>query len=183
MTNKYIAKVVLCGDFGVGKTSLIDKALGKKFHEDHIPTLGIDFAVHTVSLENNVEIEMHLWDFGGQPAFHSLQQEYLKKIHASILVFDISNTSSFESLKVWVNNIRVNNENRSSPIMFVANKTDLQKFIVDPMEIDKFINSVQENAKDDFYLNYMLTSARTGLNVKECFSRVAKAIHTTYFNE
>ena len=96
-------KVVLVGDSGVGKTSLIGRFVLDRFDPHSPPSLNVGFRSKTVHLEEeNVSIKLQIWDTAGQEKYKSLTRSYYQDAKAAIVVFDITNSTSFEEAKKWI---------------------------------------------------------------------------------
>ena len=107
MPNKdhdYLFKVLIIGDYGVGKVDILQTIL--KDNTNQQPKGGrIDFAVKTVVIKNK-RIKLQIWDTAGQ--FCSISSEYYKGAAGILLVYDITNSKSFENLAKWLTNIEEN---------------------------------------------------------------------------
>lgn len=93
-------KVVLVGESGVGKTSIITRYISNSFKSQQLPTTGANFVSKTVILEDeNQSIKFELWDTAGQERYRSLARVFYKNAAVCVLVYDITRKSSFEELK------------------------------------------------------------------------------------
>ena len=103
-------KVVLVGESGVGKTSIITRYISNSFKSQQLPTTGANFVSKTVILEDeNQSIKFELWDTAGQERYRSLARVFYKNAAVCVLVYDITRKSSFEELKkFWVKEIKEN---------------------------------------------------------------------------
>ncbi|KAF2880333.1 hypothetical protein ILUMI_25846 [Ignelater luminosus] len=97
-----IYKVIVVGDSNVGKTSLTYRFCEGKFLEASEATIGVDFRERTVNIEGE-DIKLQLWDTAGQERFRkSMVQHYYRNVHAIVIVYDVTNKSSFDSLNHWI---------------------------------------------------------------------------------
>ena len=105
-------KVVLIGESGVGKTSIINRYTQNTFKSQRLPTTGANFVTKTIILEEeNKSIKFEIWDTAGQETYRSLAKVFYKNAAVCILVFDITRKSSFDELKeYWVEEIKENTE-------------------------------------------------------------------------
>ena len=103
-------KVVLIGESGVGKTSIITRYISDTFSSTLSPTSGANFTTKTVDIkEYNQKIKFEIWDTAGQEKYRSLAKVFYKNSSACILVYDITRRNSFEELKnFWINEIKLN---------------------------------------------------------------------------
>ncbi|MFW9771479.1 MAG: GTP-binding protein [Candidatus Thorarchaeota archaeon] len=160
----YLFKSIVVGDGGVGKTALTLRFSKGFFTEDYKMTIGVDFHVKTISIETaegSIKCKLQLWDTGGQERFSSIRPMYYRGSLGAVLVFDLTNSSSFEHLPQWIEEVRANIK-AEIPLLLVGNKSDL---------IDQRSISIKEinNFTRDFNLYYMETSAKTGDGVGDCF--------------
>ncbi|MFX0074452.1 MAG: GTP-binding protein [Candidatus Hermodarchaeota archaeon] len=160
----YLFKSIVVGDGGVGKTALTLRFSKGFFTEDYKMTIGVDFHVKTISIDTNegpLKCKLQLWDTGGQERFSSIRPMYYRGSLGTILVFDLTNSASFEHLPQWIEEVRANIK-AEIPVLLVGNKSDLiDQRAVSAEEISKFTY--------DFNLYYMETSAKTGDGVGDCF--------------
>ena len=160
----YLFKSIVVGDGGVGKTALTLRFSKGFFTEDYKMTIGVDFHVKTISIDTSegaIKCKLQLWDTGGQERFSSIRPMYYRGSLGTILVFDLTNSASFEHLPQWIEEVRANIK-AEIPVLLVGNKSDLvDQRAVSIKEISKFIK--------DFNLYYMETSAKTGDGVGDCF--------------
>ena len=118
-------RIILIGDSNVGKTSIIKKLLYNYFDYNEMNTIGAIFDKYTKSV-NGVLTNLQIWDTAGQEKYRSLAPIYFQNSSGAILVFDVTNRGSFESLSYWINAFRsVSPDN--SVIFIVGNKIDLNE--------------------------------------------------------
>ena len=116
-------KITLLGESSVGKTSIINQYVNKKYMETNLTTIGCDKFSRVVNIQNK-DILLNFWDTAGQERFKSLSPMFLKGSNIVILVYDITNEASFNALEnFWINIVRDNTENILLGI--AANKNDL----------------------------------------------------------
>lgn len=173
MEYDYLYKIILLGDSGTGKTSIMNQYLDNRMPDCiHEPTIGVDFRLKTEI--DGKKIKLHLWDTAGQECFRSIIKGYYKGIAAAVIVFDITNYRSFQSATYWLNEIAHNSStNIRSPILLIGNKSDLaSKRKVPRLEAETFAT---ENR-----LIYVETSAVNTDNVDHGMHILIKAITEHY---
>lgn len=159
-------KIALIGDAESGKSSLVNQFVHSNFRETYTYTIGIDFA-NTKVLMDGSYIPLQLWDIGGKKHFQKLLACYLKDLELTIIVFDVTQQSSFDSLSSWIR--KAQDANPSTPIIIVANKTDLseQRVITSEM-IESFART--EN------LHFIETSAKDRTTTTALFMKCASLL-------
>merc|ERR1719192_1076820 len=126
----YTLKIIVVGDAGVGKTSLIHQLTKKQFNEVVMPTLGVDFSAKNLPSEtDNTTIRLHLWDLAGQERFRCLSRAYLKGCQACIVVFDVTRRNTLVHVTDWKEDI--DSKCGNIPSLLLANKADLEHDISD----------------------------------------------------
>ena len=90
MSYNYLFKLIIIGDASVGKTALIKRLLSEGYNGLYEPTIGVDFATTTITLENGVVVKSHMWDTAGQERFTSLGGAFYRGADCCVLVFDIT---------------------------------------------------------------------------------------------
>ena len=118
-------KVVLVGESGVGKTSIITQFIDQTFQEDQQSTTGGTFSTKSVVCDNGKTLKFEIWDTAGQERYRALTKMFYKDANAAVLVYDITRKDSFEEIQnYWSNQIK-----ESSPpgiiLAVAANKSDL----------------------------------------------------------
>ncbi|KAL9092784.1 MAG: hypothetical protein Q9159_000682 [Coniocarpon cinnabarinum] len=97
---KALLKVIILGDSGVGKTSLMNQYVNKKFSASYKATIGADFLTKEIVIDDRV-VTMQIWDTAGQERFQSLGVAFYRGADCCVLCFDVTNKKSFETLESW----------------------------------------------------------------------------------
>lgn len=161
-------QLLLIGDSSVGKTSLIYRYTNQKnFQDHHLATVGIDYFSKDETI-NNRKIRVKLWDTAGQERYKSLTYSFFRNAQGVMLVYDVSNRDTFESLKYWMNSIKSTlGEEYNIKIVIVGNKIDRHRE-VSKEEAEKFAKNIN--------IEYFETSAKDNINVDKSISHVVKCI-------
>ena len=158
-------KVVLLGESGVGKTSIINQFTTNEFLDEQISTTGASFSSKAFSFEElNKELSFEIWDTAGQEKYRALSKMFYKDAGVAILVYDISNKKSFEELRdYWVAQLRDYGP-KNIIIAVTGNKSDLDNEQVDEGEVRNF-------AKENKFL-FKKTSAKIHSSIEDLFHDV-----------
>ena len=113
-------KVVLIGESGVGKTSIIARYIINTFTSTLNPTAGANFTTKNFNIKGfKQEIKFEIWDTAGQEKYRSLAKVFYKNAHICILVYDITRKDSFEQIKnYWINEVKENSLPNMSKSLF-----------------------------------------------------------------
>jgi Ras-related protein Rab-1A len=161
----FIFKVLLLGNSDVGKSSLILRYVDQVWNEVFVPTIGVDFKVKTLTIDNK-QIKMQIWDTAGQERFRNVISSYFKGSHGILLVYDITNRDSFKNLENWLIEIEKNASENVLKIL-IGNKNDL----VDEREINADEGQAFANRNG---MQFIETSAKMNTNVNEAFEALAR---------
>lgn len=162
---KYLFKVVLVGNAGVGKTCLVRKFTQGVFPPGQSATIGVDFMIKTVRVGDD-RIKLQIWDTAGQERFRSITQSYYRSAHAIILVYDVAAQPSFDCLPDWLGEIETYANRRVAKIL-VGNKCDKEEEREVPLHIG------QAFAESNGFAYFLETSALNSTNVDQLFHEVA----------
>ncbi len=166
--NEYTTcKVVLLGEAGVGKTSIISRYVGNTFSEVLMSTTGASFATKKLDIDSEHKIKFQIWDTAGQERFRSLAKIFYQNAAVAILVYDITRRDSFEKLKeFWIKELK---ENAPSDIILAiaGNKSDNYEFEVvslrEGKELAEEVNAI-----------FRSTSAMLAHGIDELFRVIAE---------
>ena len=175
MPNKYVFKVLLLGDGGVGKTTLKQRYSEGLVDPIYKTTIGVDFGQIDMKHAEQ-EISLHFWDIGGQIQFREISGAFYKGAKAAVLMFDLTQPDTFGGLEEWLKIMKEENV-YDIPKIIVGNKIDIRKS-------DKG-HITQEKAKkfcDNMKIGYFETSALHGDGTEEVLKNLVKIIATNYLS-
>ena len=163
-----IYKIVLIGDSSVGKTNIFSKYLNDEFDPDSKATVGVEFGTKDFKIEEKL-VKVQIWDTAGQERYRSITNAYYKGAKGCLLVYDITNKSSFESLDRWLDELKNNGDDDVS-IMLVGNKNDLDSDRAISLEDGKKFAEFRKMA-------FIETSALNGDNIEKAFSELISDVY------
>tara|TARA_A100001011_G_scaffold400034_1_gene511860 strand:+ start:17 stop:655 length:639 start_codon:yes stop_codon:yes gene_type:complete len=170
MSYDYVFKLILLGDSGYGKSSIVFRILKEKFLNKNEPTIGLDFATKTLSLPNGKIIKCNIWDTAGQEAFASIIKTYYKNIACAIIVMDVSDENSFEQAEKWLGRYEKEKDQGSVAMpIIVSNKMDIIN--------RKYTYEQGKTFAETYGCLYMEVSAKTGANCTKLLPLVANHIY------
>ena len=159
----HIFKIVVVGQAGVGKTSLLYRYVDSMFPEEHYSTIGVEHKIKTLQIDGKL-VKLQMWDTAGQERFHSLAVTYFRGAQAAMLVFALDDAKSFEKLSVWLD---IADEKQIDYKILVGNKCDIQP----PQVSEELIRAFLDTRKD---IHYVEVSAKTGQSVDNAFVKMAE---------
>ncbi|XP_048597073.1 ras-related protein RABE1a isoform X1 [Brassica napus] len=199
----YLIKLLLIGDSGVGKSCLLLRFSDGSFTTSFITTIGIDFKIRTIELDGK-RIKLQIWDTAGQERFRTITTAYYRGAMGILLVYDVTDESSFNNIRNWIRNIEQHASDNVNKIL-VGNKADMDESkrvslslsLTVPIYLsayllrDLFIQHTDllcvlyfqavpkakgQALADEYGIKFFETSAKTNLNVEEVFFSIGKDI-------
>jgi len=166
---KVLLKVLILGDSGVGKTSLMNRYVSSKFSNQYKATIGADFLTKDVTVDDRV-VTMQIWDTAGQERFQSLGVAFYRGADACVLVFDVNVAKTFENLDSWRDEFLIQagpRDPENFPFVVLGNKVDLESRIVSQKRALAWCQSKGE-------IPFFETSAKDNINVEQAFEVIAR---------
>ncbi|XP_023205571.1 ras and EF-hand domain-containing protein-like isoform X2 [Xiphophorus maculatus] len=160
-------KVVLVGNSSVGKTSLLRSFCEGRFHPSTTATVGIDYSVKTLTLDN-MQIAMQLWDTAGQERFRSMTKQFFRKADGVVLMYDVTVAESFTAVRPWLLNVQ-EAAGEGIPILLLGNKMDMTR------EREVPSKDAEQLAFENKVI-FFEVSAYTGKNVTESLTHLARIL-------
>lgn len=159
----YLFKIVLIGDSGVGKSNLMNRFTKSEFYSDSKSTIGVEHATKTLRIEDKT-IKAQIWDTAGQERYRAITSHYYRGAVGALLVYDITDYSSFENVVTWLWELREYADSEII-IVLVGNKSDLGHLrVVEEKEARAFAEKEK--------LFFIETSALDSSNVDEAFKTI-----------
>jgi small GTP-binding protein len=161
-------KLVIIGDSGVGKTNLLSRYTDHTFSQRHDITIGVEFSIKIAS-QNDKVFKIYVWDTAGQEVFNSITRNYYRGAVGCLIVYDITNRSSFNNIEKWVNDVKNYSQNDGIVMVLVGNKLDQQ-------DARQVTTEEGQALAEKFKMRFVETSAKTGENVDHSFSNILEKI-------
>jgi len=162
----HLFKLLIIGDSGVGKSSLLVRFADNHFSGNYITTIGVDFKIRTIEIQGE-RVKLQIWDTAGQERFRTITSTYYRGTHGVIVVYDVTSGESFANVKRWLHEIDQNCDvvNR----ILVGNKND------DP---DRKVVLTEDARRFADQMGILLfeTSAKDNINVEEMFRAITELV-------
>ncbi len=160
-------KILTIGESGVGKTCILRRFVENKFLKTHLATIGIDFRTKVVRVYGR-DIKLKIWDTAGQERYHNITNQIYKGADGICLVYDVTDESSFEKIKDWIEQIKSNIGEEEITLVLIANKCDIEERTISKEK--------GQQMADELKVNYYETSALDGVGINEAFEGLTKEI-------
>jgi small GTP-binding protein len=160
-------KIVVLGSSGVGKSAIVRRLVDGTFTAETQSTVGVEFKPFIIPV-NDQSVKLQIWDTAGQERFKSVSRAYFRNAVGAVLVYDITSDSSFDDLGDWLNDLQ-QLCNPNAYILLIGNKVDLEN------ERRVGVEQARDFA-EKHKLDHLETSALSGANVTEAFTRLAFAV-------
>ncbi|KAF6198401.1 hypothetical protein GE061_008149 [Apolygus lucorum] len=163
----YMFKLLIIGNSSVGKTSFLFRYADDSFTSAFVSTVGIDFKVKTV-FRHDKRVKLQIWDTAGQERYRTITTAYYRGAMGFILMYDITNEESFNSVQDWVTQIKTYSWDNAQVIL-VGNKCDMEDERVISFERGKQL-------AEQLGVEFFETSAKENIHVKAVFERLVDII-------
>lgn len=162
---EHLYKILVIGELGTGKTSIIKRYVHQFFSQHYRATIGVDFALKVLNWDAYTLIRLQLWDIAGQERFGNMTRVYYKEAVGAFIVFDVTRSATFDAVVKWKNDLdnKVHlHDGNNVPCVLLANKCDMSKegIVNNPADMDAFCQ------KHDF-AGWFLTSAKDNINIED----------------
>ncbi|KAM8750997.1 EF-hand calcium-binding domain-containing protein 4B isoform 1-T2 [Acanthopagrus schlegelii] len=160
-------KIVLVGNSSVGKTCLLRRFCDDSFHPGTSATVGIDYSVKTITVDNS-QVALQMWDTAGQERYRSITKQFFRKADGVVVMYDITAQQSFTAVRQWLTSVK-ESAGEDIPIMLLGNKTD--------KEMERQVQKgVGERLAKDCQMTFYECSACSGHNVVESMVHLARLL-------
>jgi small GTP-binding protein len=163
----YLFKILVIGDSGVGKSCILLRFVDNSFAETYISTIGVDFRIRTVEMDGK-SIKLQIWDTAGQERFRTITSSYYHGAHGIIVVYDITDETSFDNVRQWLIEIE-RYASRKVVKLIIGNKSELK----DERQV---LTESARSFAEAHDLEFMEISAKENMNVQETFLKLSRKI-------
>jgi len=179
-SDRQMLKVILLGDGGVGKSSLMNVYVSGKFSADSFHTIGVEFLIKEIEVDNK-KVALQIWDTAGQERYRSLRTPFYRGSDCCLLTFSIDDAASFSNLTMWIREFVYYADIGASEGCEPEDMTSRFPFVVIGNKADDGVTRVvsREQAVEwckNHSIPYYETSARDAVNVNEAFEAVARRV-------
>ena len=168
---EYLFKIILIGNSGVGKSSILQRYMKRAFDANYKITIGVDFLMKSLVINNQI-VKLQVWDTAGQEKYKSMVSSYYRGANVALIVFDITNHQSFDSLPMWIENFYKNGPEQKN-IILIGNKKDLA-------DLRQVTQQEAEAFSETNNMMYFETSAKEGDNIEYIFNYAAEKLLEFY---
>uniref|UniRef100_UPI0037E7B88C ras-related protein Rab-38b n=1 Tax=Semicossyphus pulcher TaxID=241346 RepID=UPI0037E7B88C len=175
LRKEHLYKVLVIGDLGVGKTSLIRRYVHQTYSTNYRATIGVDFALKVLNW-NSKTVRLQLWDIAGQERFGNMTRVYYREAMGAFIVYDVTRHTTFEAVIKWKEDLDSKltlADGQSIATVLLANKCDQGRELTNNgIKMDQF-------CKDHGFVGWFETSAKDNLNICEAANFLVKQIMAT----
>ncbi|KAG8451231.1 hypothetical protein GDO86_003463 [Hymenochirus boettgeri] len=162
-------RILLLGDSGVGKTSILHWYIEGQVADTTAETVGVDFCCKEEEPEPGVKVRLQFWDTAGQERYRAVTRSYYRNAAGVILLFDLTNRQSFDNINEWHKEVTERTQGKPLTFLLLGAKNDLT-------EQRKVSREEAQRTADNLGAPYLETSARTGSNVSAALSLVCREL-------
>jgi Ras-related protein Rab-11A len=162
-----IYKITIIGDSGTGKSSIMDRFVNNKFDNNVVSTIGVEFMTKEIKV-NGKNTKLQIWDTAGQERFRAISRSIYHGSKAIIIVYDITNSATFDSLEKWIMDSKIH-LHPNTPYFLIGNKIDLE-------HLRAVKTQTAKSFADKFGMSFLETSAATNQNILNIFEMITKKI-------
>ncbi|XP_058804053.1 ras-related protein Rab-32 isoform X2 [Phymastichus coffea] len=162
---EHLFKILVIGELGAGKTSIIKRYVHQFFSQHYRATIGVDFALKVLNWDAKNIIRLQLWDIAGQERFGNMTRVYYKEAVGAFIVFDVTRSTTLDAVVKWKQDLDSKvqlPDGTPIPCILLANKCDQQK---DGSLISS--NRIEEYCKENNFVGWFETSAKENINIEQ----------------
>ncbi|PNF25008.1 Ras-related protein Rab-32 [Cryptotermes secundus] len=163
--HEHLYKILVIGELGTGKTSIIKRYVHQFFSQHYRATIGVDFALKVLNWDANTIVRLQLWDIAGQERFGNMTRVYYKEAVGAFIVFDVTRAATFDAVVKWKQDLDAKvqlPDGSAIPCVLLANKCDQPKegLVNNPSKMDEY-------CKERGFTAWFETSAKDNINIED----------------
>ncbi|XP_026872797.1 ras-related protein Rab-38 [Electrophorus electricus] len=170
---EHLYKILVIGDLGVGKTSIIKRYVHQTYSANYRATIGVDFALKVLNWDSET-VRLQLWDIAGQERFGNMTRVYYREAMGAFIVFDVTRPATFEAVTKWKDDLDsklVLANGKSIATVLLANKCDQSRHLLTSSDL-----RVDQFCKENGFVGWFETSAKENININEAANFLVKHI-------
>ncbi|KAM6949634.1 ras-related protein Rab-38 [Aplochiton taeniatus] len=174
MQQERLLKVLVIGDLGVGKTSIIKRYVHKVFSHHYRATIGVDFALKVINWDHKTVVRLQLWDIAGQERYGNMTRVYYREAVGALVVFDMTRVSTFQAVLKWKGDLDSKvalGNGRPVPVVLLANKSDQQR-----QGLCSKLPKLETFSRDHGFVGWYETSAKDNTNIEAAITCLVENI-------
>ncbi|KAK5893287.1 hypothetical protein CgunFtcFv8_006174 [Champsocephalus gunnari] len=174
MQHDRLLKVLVIGDLGVGKTSIIKRYVHQVFSQHYRATIGVDFALKVLTWDQGTVLRLQLWDIAGQERYGNMTRVYYKEAVGALVVFDMTRLSTFQAVLKWKGDLdsKVALTNGTPvPVVLLANKSDQKS-----QGMCHKLPKMEKFSREYGFVGWYETSAKDNTNIDAAITCLVKSI-------
>ncbi|UJR14824.1 hypothetical protein I4U23_001809 [Adineta vaga] len=156
----YLFKILIIGDSGVGKTTILQRFSQDYFSTEYVATIGVDFQIRTIDVDSK-RCKLQVWDTAGQDRFKCVVSSFYRNANGVVLCFDLTDLESFRNVNNWLEEVKRYCPDQT-PVFLIGTKSDLISRRMVSQDMIK-------NFSEKHNLSFLETSSKTNENVEKCF--------------
>ncbi|XP_016323102.1 ras-related protein Rab-38 [Sinocyclocheilus anshuiensis] len=164
MQKEHLLKVLVIGDLGVGKTSIIKRYVHQIFSQHYRATIGVDFALKVLHWDSQTVVRLQLWDIAGQERYGNMTRVYYREAVGAFIVFDVTRASTFDAVLKWKDDLDLKvtlSNGKPVPAVLLANKSDQSR-----EGLRSQIPKLDTFCKENGFVGWFETSAKENTNIE-----------------
>ena len=155
-----IYKIIVVGDANTGKSSILRRFVDNEFEPSYLSTIGVDFKIKNITVDN-ICSKLQIWDTSGSERFKTFTRSYYRGAHCAILVYDVTDRSTFEAIPYWVEEVDDGTGSIDFVKILVGSKIDLYKKVVETSE--------GRQLAEKYNMLFIECSSKNNINIESIF--------------
>jgi Ras-related protein Rab-32 len=171
--SEHLFKIIVVGDVATGKTSLIKRYVHDVFSSNYKATIGVDFSLKGLTIDEHTHVKLQLWDIAGQERFGNMTRVFYKDAVGALVVYDMSRQQTFDGVKKWkadIDNKVQLADGKPIPCILIGNKSDV------PTAVSRSVGEMDQYCSEMGFDAWYECSAKTNANVGPAMQGLVSAV-------